>query len=263
MKFKNVFKVFVLLGMLLLFSACSMENDMIDANDPNNDSPSILETNVPNRKIIYKVSAKLYVNDIEVAIESLRNKVENSGWFDEETISENYAYFKVRIKTSELDDFVKKLNDDGIVENYTKKGTDVSLNYQSKVDKVASLQAELTRLIELKAQASIYELIQINTRISEVEAELLQLNGSLMVYDSLIEYSEVTLTYNRLTKAHRLPLGKRTIDSFLGGLSALGTFFEVLIIVIAAVLPFAIVFVPAFFGIRFLIRRKRNKLHRT
>ncbi|MGB4180528.1 MAG: DUF4349 domain-containing protein [Bacilli bacterium] len=83
------------------------------------------------------------------------------------------------------------------------------MQYQDTENKINSLLAEKDRLNELYADASMNDMILINQRISEIDLLLGELQGDLNRYDSLIEYSTVTLTIRASKKASDAPFGKR------------------------------------------------------
>lgn len=242
-------KFTVLIFLIFLLSACSAPNYIIDEGSDNNDDTVLLDASSPDRKIIYSAEATLFVGDIEQAVEEIRLLLESDEWFDSESVSSNSGYVIVRVKTENLDAFIAAIKGDYEVANYSKSATDISLQYQSAEHKIESYEAERAQLVILYAGASLTDMITINSRIAEIDLELGELEGTLSSFDSLVDYSKVTLSIRLDNVVSRLPFGTRIIDGFVNGFNGLISFFDGFIIVIVTILPFAIVFVPAGYGV--------------
>ncbi|MDI9507947.1 MAG: DUF4349 domain-containing protein, partial [Bacillota bacterium] len=97
---------------------------------------------------------------------------------------------------------------------------------------------------------------------SEIDLLLGELQGDLNRYDSLIEYSTVTLTIRASKKASDASFGKRLANSLRNGFTAVVTFLKYLLIGLAVILPAAIILGPVAVGIvvlRNFIKKKRVK----
>jgi len=113
----------------------------------------------------------------------------------------------------------------------------------------------------LYADASMDDMILINQRISEIDLLLGELQGDLNRYDSLIEYSTVTLTIRASKKAGDAPFGKRLANSLRNGFTAVVIFLKYLLIGLTVILPAAIILGPVAVGIvvlRNYIKKKRR-----
>lgn len=250
----------MLVLLLLVLVGCSADQDVI--NDPNeNENPAvILADDVPNRKIIYQVTMSINVTNLDEAIDDLSSRLESDEWFDQETITESQAYYVIRIKTDRLDAFIKGIKDDYAINRYEKSGTDISLQYQDKANRILAIEAQIERLNDLYATASLSDMIVINQQLSTLEVELQRLNGEILVFDSLVDYSEVHLTVYGSLIVTESPFFNRLGHAFLTGFSAFVGFLDGLVIVIATVLPFAIVFGGGGLGVVYLVKRHNKKL---
>jgi hypothetical protein len=250
----------LLIAVLLIFSiiGCSSEMDYID-NEPENqdDIQTLAAGDTPDRKIIYTVNASFDVHNLTDSIETMKSFVEDDEWFDYENISSRNATFTVRIKTERLDAFVDALKDSFQVRTYNKEGLDVSLNYQDKTNRITSINLQIERLQELYDNATLTEMMTINSQLANLEVELLDLEGDLSVYDSLIEYSEVNLSFYGSTVVTRSPFFNRLVNGFINGLKAMLTVLDGLAIGIANIIPFALVFGPIGYGV-YILRKKYN-----
>lgn len=258
---KRIFFLFILLISIAFITACASNNDvMLDSGTPENDEAGVhLAGGVPERKIIYNVDLSIYTKDLETSIDKLKSNVNTDEWFDYENIRDNQASFKIRIKSDRLDQFIQSIDNSFDVSFYSKTAKDISLDYLDTTNKIAALDAQYDRLVLLYDSASLHEMITINTRLGEIETELLALEGTLNTFDSLVDYSEVNVTIYQSRVSSKDPFFNRLFTAFGNGWTGLVLFFDGLLIVISTILPFAIVFVPSGFGIYILIRNYRRK----
>lgn len=251
---------FMIVIMLLSLIGCSREAGL--DNEPGNDDSEavILADDIPNRKIVYEVTMSINVSNMNEVISDLPSRLESDEWFDQETITGSNAYYTIRIKTERLDAFIDGLKEDYAINRFEKSGTDISLQYQNKSNRILAIESQILRLNELYDNASLSDMIVINQQLSELEVELQRLNGELLVFDSLVDYSEVHLTIYGSQITTRSPFFNRLGQSFVSGFIALIAFFDGLIMVIATVLPFVVVFGGVGLGTVYLIKRHNKKL---
>lgn len=256
----KIFKYLIVLTMLLVLVGCQNDEEM--NYEPGNDDSEvvILADDIPNRKIIYEVDMTINVSNINDAINDLPSRLEADEWFDKETISGSNAYYTIRVKTERLDAFIDGLKEDYALNRFEKSGTDISLQYQDKSNRILAIEAQIARLNELYDSASLSDMIVINQQLSELEVELQRLNGELLVFDSLVDYSEVHLTIYGSQITTRSPFFNRLGQSFESGFVALIAFFDGLIMVVATILPFVVVFGGVGLGTVYLIKRHNKKL---
>jgi hypothetical protein len=245
-----------------VFSGCSA-NDNGHKSDPYPSEGSTEEIVVYSsvRKIIYSASANLYIEEnFKEKIATLKDSINDDEWTDSENISDYSAYFIFRIKTTRLDEFIDSLSTYGEVKNFNKKATDISLQYQDTSNQIIALEAEKARLVELYGEANMTEIIQINTRISQIDKELRVLKGEIIQFDSQIEYSEVQVSiYNEAPEEDVVSYGQKLMRSFKTGGKAFIKFFEYLSLGLVTIFPLALVFVAVGVGIYYLRKLYLNK----
>lgn len=258
---KKSFLYIIIFFALFILVGCGAEYDgQLESGSPDNDSEGInLVEDLPERKIIYSVDLSIYTKDLDESIETLKSSVNSDEWFDYENIRDRQATFKIRIKSDRLDDFIENIDDSFEVSFYSKTGQDITLQYLDTTNRIAALQAQYDRLVELYENASLNEMITINSRLGEIETELLELEGTLNTFDSLVDYSEVEVTIYQTTAASRSPFFNRLLNSFINGVNAVIAFFDFVLIALATVLPFAIVIVPSGLGIYFIVKKRKSK----
>ncbi len=260
---KVILSIFVVMLSFVLFS-CSEGDYDPSHDDSSNDSETILlaDENLPERKIIYTVNMTFDVKNLDDAEDYLKSLVASDEWFDQESTGETRYSYTVRIKTERLDAFVDALQDKYVTRSFNKEADDISLAYQDANNRILALEAQYDRLVELYEEASLSDMIIINQQMSEIEVELQKLQGTINQYDSLVDYSEVHITFYGSTIVTRQPFFNRLANGFVKGVDTLVIFFDAISIIIAFLLPFAIVFggvgVGAYFGYKKI--SKRNKL---
>jgi len=248
---------FVIFTGLFVFLGCS-EAQLYDDYQDTTELLLLANDATPERKIIYTVDISFDVNNLVDADDFLNTLMETDEWFDKENVTATRYTYVIRIKTDRLDDFISSLKDEFALRAYQKEGKDISLEYQDKSNMILSLEAQLARLLELYDQATLSEMILINEQISDVEVELQKLNGELSQFDSLAEYSVVNLIFYGSAVTTQSPFFNRLGNAFVNGFNALISFFDGLLIVIATVLPFAVV-IGTVGIVTIVIYKKTNK----
>lgn len=208
----------------------------------------------PDRKIIYKASTRLTVDDIKEASNTIKGKINADEWIESSSIESSYATFVFRIKSSRLDAFLNELEGIGEVSSTSVSSEDVSLSYYNNTVRKSTLEAEQARLISLMDEASVSEIITINTRLSEIETELKKIEGTLKKYDSLVDYSTVTVNLSTKTVVQKETFGSKLLESMEGGLK----FAEALTIFLLTALPFIIVIGGITILIVYLVKRHKK-----
>ena len=260
--------VCIILACLCFVSVgCAKNNDMGGGYYPNNSGPestdksesgsdgSSTETS-PDRKIIYSVYVSYVVDNLEGCEESISSKLKNDEWVESSSLSQDYATVVVRIKTERLDEFMSSLDGLGEISSYTKESEDISERYYDKTVRKTALENEQTRLLELQEKATtLADLLAINTRLSEIDAELASINGTLNKYDSLVEYSTVTINLRVTYQGTEYTFWDQLLDGLSIGLDIAGG----LLIFIICAIPYGAVAMGIFFLVRYLVRRNKAK----
>ena len=257
---KKIIYVLTLLVLIFAISGCSADYDMGYVDEGSGESNEVrLATNeLPDRKIIYDVDIDIDVDQLTEASDTLKTMIASDEWFDQEYIGTNSHRYTIRIKTARLDDFINALKDEFEVRNYSKVGTDITVEYFDTTNQILALEAQMDRLLELYEDASISDMILINEQISNIEIELQNLNSTINSFDSLVEYSKVELSFYGESDSSRAPFIDRLVNGFLSGIDAFIYVIDGLIVVIATIFPFAIVIGGVSVGVIFYVK-KRNK----
>lgn len=192
----------------------------------------------PDRKIIYTASTYLTVEDLSKGMDAVNAMLNSDEWIENSNLSDYGASMVVRIKSSRLESFLEGLKGVGTVRSSEIKSKDVSIDYYDNTVRKNTLETEQSRLNELLSKAeNISDILQINRRLSEIESELKQIQGTLNNYDSLIDYSKVTINFDTPTTVEKETFGSKLGDAYKVGLGVAENIF----IFVLVVLPFAAV----------------------
>ena len=190
---------------------------------------NIAESPSPSgRKLIRRFELDVETLEFDAFVSSVKQKVaEYGGYIESSSISGNsYNYssgrrdasFVCRVPSDKLDEFVNTVGGLGNVTYCYEDSDDVTLNYVDVEARVASLQTEYDRLLELLAEAeNIDSIIVLEERLSEVRYQLESYKSQLRTYDNLIDYSTVNLTVmevKRITEAEPESVWDRIANDF-------------------------------------------------
>ncbi|HIQ62835.1 MAG TPA: DUF4349 domain-containing protein, partial [Candidatus Avichristensenella intestinipullorum] len=96
-----------------------------------------------------------------------------------------YARMTLRVPVAALDDFVEQISAIGVLTAREESAEDISDSYYDVQGRLEMYQAQRDRLEELLAQAqSMTDVIEIESRLSEVQYSIESLQGSLNSWDS-------------------------------------------------------------------------------
>lgn len=255
---KKLFLFIFVLFFIFILQSCGQKDYEGQDGEFDDDDIILLDT-APERKIIYNIETSLYTNDLEETVSYIEGLLLEDEWFDQENLYSRSAFYVIRVKTERLDAFINLIKDEYKLTDYSKKATDISLNYQSTTNKITAFNEERARLVELYPSATLSDMIVINTRIAEIDLELGELQGTLNEFDSLVDYSRVELSIHASYASTELPFGSRLIDGFVNGFLALVQFFDGLLVAIVTIIPWAVVLVPSGYGIYILVHRRNLK----
>lgn len=242
---KKLLTLLLALALILSFGACGASPKYYNGYDYNSDymsaepeesysyseetfdstgtgSESIVESPSPSgRKLIRRFELNVETLEFDAFVSSVKQKVaEYGGYIESSSVSGNsyYSYgsrdasFVCRVPSDRLDEFVNTVGGLGNVTYCYEDSDDVTLNYVDVEARVASLQTEYDRLLELLAEAeNIDSIVVLEERLSEVRYQLESYKSQLRTYDNLIDYSTVDLTVmevKRITEAEPESLGQ-------------------------------------------------------
>lgn len=150
-----------------------------------------------------------------------------------------YADYTIRIPKAQFQTFFQQIGDFCHVLHQTQGQENISESYYDTESRLATQQTKLQRLQDLLARAeTIEDMISIESAISEAELAIEQLTGTKRQYDSLIDFSTITLSLSEVTRLSNIeePAGEfwsRLGKSFVSGLGSFVNWIGDLILALA------------------------------
>lgn len=211
------------------------------------------------RKIIYTAYANITADNVNDSIKTLNSMLNDGEWVETSQTSDYYAKVVLRIKSERLNSFMENLSELGTVNSTEVSSNDISLAYSDTTLRKSTLENEYQRLNELLVSASsMNDILTINKRLAEIETELQKIQSTLNKYDSLIEYSSVTITmYKKGEEPKKTTFGDKVGTAY--GVN--GKIIEGLGIFLIAILPylaFSAILAVAIILIRKQVKKKKQ-----
>ena len=222
-----------------------------------------------NQKIITTLYMEAETEDMDPLLADINQKIQELGGYMEAqdiyngSSYNNYRYrysnMTIRIPAEKLDSFVNHVSENANIISKNTTTENVTLTYIATESRMKALETEQTRLLELLAMAeNMEDLLLIESRLTEVRAELERVASTLRNYDNLINYSTIHLNvqevkeytdveepetvWQRISKGFVRSLenvGEGLVDFFVGFVVAIP--YLLIIAVIAAVIVVIIV----------------------
>ena len=165
------------------------------------DSSASLPT---DRKLIRNIYIEAETEDLTALTDALTARIAAlGGYVESKDLRNGSAYsgyvrrtlsMTVRIPTEKADEFVAQVSENSNIVSSTESIDDVTLQYVDTESRVAALQAERDRLMELMDQAGdLSDLLKIEERLTEVLYELESTTAQLRTLDNQVSYATVNL----------------------------------------------------------------------
>ncbi|MCI9405733.1 MAG: DUF4349 domain-containing protein [Oscillospiraceae bacterium] len=167
------------------------------------------------RKIIWRVELEAETLEFDPFLSELEKAVrEYDGYLEGSSVSGNaityssnrYGSLTIRIPSNRLDSFLGQVGQLCTVTHTNKSSEDVTLDYVDVQARIEALTTEQERLLALLESAQDLEsVIQLESRLSEVRYQLESYHSMKNRYDSLIDYSTVTLSVREVQRVTVVP----------------------------------------------------------
>ena len=226
-----------------------------------------------NRKLIRKLHLEVETETYDELFANVQQMVAQCGGYVESMdantrygSTSRYATMVIRVPADQLDHFAADVAEASNVVYRSESTNDVTLSYVDMESRKAALLVEQERLMALLEQAgSLEEILQIETRLTEVRYELESIESQLRTYDNLVDYATIHLELQEVVEyTEPAPesgwarMGKGFLESLKGLGNGLKEFFIFLVISIPYLIFFAAVVTVIVLVIR-RIRKKRRK----
>jgi predicted nucleic acid-binding Zn-ribbon protein len=216
--------ILMLLGVTMLLAGCaSADHEPVweeepGFNDDNSDLPDpdpqpqepvdqggdvVQDSDVPalaTRKIIYRADLHMRVTDPTAVYNNVLSQIATyTAYVEAADITTDEYELTIRVLSSEFDAFVEAIKTNGELVSYQKTSEDITNTYSTFEARKLALETRHDRILDLISQATDLDtILELEEERYEIEAELNAIGNTLANYDSLVDYSTVTL---RITEA--------------------------------------------------------------
>lgn len=199
------------------------------------------EAVLANRKVILNASLTVQTLEFDEFIASVNARIAELGGYVQSSDVSGRGYYSsgrnmrsaditARIPAEKLDEFLAAVGEAGNVTSLTKGLDDVTDRYVDIEARLASLRTEYDTLLDLLSKAeSLEDIIKLQDRLTDVRYEIETYEGKLRSYDSLIEFSTVTMDIievERETPVEEESFGSEVSRRFSESLSDVGEAFR-------------------------------------
>ena len=174
-------------------------------------------------KMIYTADLNVETTAFDDAAAGLRQLVEGMGGYFETASVYNYgdgyrsASYTVRVPSDQFQNLLTQVGQLCHVVRQEESGKNISQQYYDVESRLATQRTKLERLQTLLSQAETMEdIITIESAISDTELAIEQLTGTLRQYDSLVDFSTVTISLQEVYKLSDVEEPATTFTSRLG-----------------------------------------------
>ncbi len=229
-----------------------------------------------NRKIVYYGTIEAQTTQYKQDYDAILAKLDELGGYVQDTSSNGTppedwqdmgrtAQMTLRVPSDRFSEFMKYLGSLGETLSTQMSGQDISLQYFNTEQQLETLRTRESRLQELLTQAATMEdIIELEAALSDVSNQIQSMETDLRNYDSLIDFSTITITLyevneiDRVTPSERT-LGERISSGFYSVLNALADFGEGLLVFLVAGSPILLPLAAIIVFIIWRVRKSRRK----
>ena len=237
---------------------------------------AILQPSV-DRKIVYRGTISAQTTNFDNDYNAILAKLgEYGGYVQSSAVSgtkpEEWqetgrnAQMTLRVPSSKFDEFMKFLGSMGETLSSAVNGEDISLQYFDTETRLETLRTREDRLEALLEKAATMEdIISLEQALSDVSYEIQSLEMNLRDFDSLIDFSTVTIALqevqviNKVTPSSPKTLGERISSGFYSVLNVLADIGEGLLVFLIAGSPILVPLAAILVLVIVLARRSKKK----
>lgn len=189
-----------------------------------------------NRKWIITMNIDTEAEDMDAALDAVNQRIGAlGGYVEEQNIRNGSAYasrryrnasLTVRIPAEQLEAFTTGLAEFTNVVSSSRSAEDITLSYVDTETRIAALETERDRLLELMGQAeTMADLLEIEGRLTDVNYELERYASRLRTMDNQVNYATIYLSLSEVkeyTPVEEKTLWQKISSGFLSSLKGLG-----------------------------------------
>ncbi len=229
-----------------------------------------------NRKIVFNASFQIQTKNFDDDYNRIIGMMKELGGYiesssvsgskpEEWTDTGRHASLTLRVPSGKFNDFTTRLGEYGKTVQSSISGRDISLEYFDTETKLKTLRTRESRLLELLEKAATLEdIVQLESALADVSYQIQMLETNLRDYDSLIDYSTVTIELQEVNQVQNVTspsedLGTRIGNAFYSVLNAVADFGEFLLIFLVGGAPVIVPLAAIIVLIVVIVKRRKKK----
>lgn len=225
------------------------------------------------RKWIITVNMSAETEDLDALMEALNGKISGLGGYVEDQDSYNGSMYSsrryrsasltVRIPAQRVDEFTEEMSGIANVVSTNLSREDITLSYVATESRVKALQTEEARLLELMEQAeTMADLLEIESRLTDVRYELENRASQLRLYDNQVDYATIYLSIDEVqeyTPVEEPTVWERISGGFVSSIKGVGNGLLDLLVWVLAKSPYLVILGGVTVGVVVLIKKRRAR----
>ena len=223
------------------------------------------------RKWIITVNMSAETEDLDALMEALNGKISGLGGYVEDQDSYNGSMYSsrryrsasltVRIPAERVDEFTEEMSGIANVVSTNLSREDITLSYVATESRVKALQTEEARLLELMEQAeTMADLLEIESRLTDVRYELENRASQLRLYDNQVDYATIYLSIDEVqeyTPVEEPTVWERISGGFVSSVKGVGNGLLDLLVWVLAKSPYLVILGGVTVGVVVLVKKRK------
>lgn len=223
------------------------------------------------RKWIITVNMSAETEDLDALMEALNGKISGLGGYVEDQDSYNGSMYSsrryrsasltVRIPAERVDEFTEEMSGIANVVSTNLSREDITLSYVATESRVKALQTEEARLLELMEQAeTMADLLEIESRLTDVRYELENRASQLRLYDNQVDYATIYLSIDEVqeyTPVEEPTVWERISGGFVNSVKGVGNGLLDLLVWVLAKSPYLVILGGVTVGVVVLVKKRK------
>ena len=225
------------------------------------------------RKWIITVNMSAETEDLDALMEALNGKISGLGGYVEDQDSYNGSMYSsrryrsasltVRIPAERVDEFTEEMSGIANVVSTNLSREDITLSYVATESRVKALQTEEARLLELMEQAeTMADLLEIESRLTDVRYELENRASQLRLYDNQVDYATIYLSIDEVqeyTPVEEPTVWERISGGFVSSIKGVGNGLLDLLVWVLAKSPYLVILGGVTVGVVVLVKKRKTR----
>lgn len=223
------------------------------------------------RKWIITVNMYAETEDLDTLMEALNGKISTLGGYVEDQDSHNGSMYSsrryrsasltIRVPAERVDEFTEEMSGIANVVSTSLSREDITLSYVATESRVKALQTEEARLLELMEQAeTMADLLEIESRLTDVRYELENRASQLRLYDNQVDYATIYLSIDEVqeyTPVEEPTVWERISGGFVSSIKGVGNGLLDLLVWVLAKSPYLVILGGVTAGVVVLIKKRK------